>query len=905
MNEWHNDLALALPLDGVWDFALAGKAGTIRVPGAWEAQGFPRRVEGPAVYRCRVTVPAGWSGQRVQLQFGAVSYHAEVAVNGIPVGSHVGSWSPFALDVTGAIHPGAENEIVVSVIKPGGRFPLRESLAGFLPDVCVMFGGIWQSVRLVAFPGPALSEIRLWPDADTGEVRIGAMAHGAAGLRAAVRLLDPDGREVAASALTPDGAAFPDDPMRLGAAVYVPDLRRWGPDHPARYTAEISLEGESGVLAVVRRRFGFRRLRAAGVQLLLNDQPVCVRGVLNWGWYPDLLCPAPDESAIRDEFRRVRALGYNMVKLCLYVPVPRYFEIADEEGMLLWLELPLWLPDVTPRLRQQAPLEYAAIFGAVHHHPSVILYSLGCELDQAADADLLGQLDRIARDQTCGALICDNSGSGEAYGGLAHDFADFNDYHFYCDLHYFDPLVDHFRRDWRPRPWIFGEFCDADDYRDLDEIAAAMPEHGGDLPWWLTEPNPIHAAKAAELAYPEQRTRMARLALDLDGQALQQLSRRQSFIVRKTILEKVRARQGMGGYVVTGIRDTPLATSSMFDDLGRFKYDAEAFRAFNDDTVLLIGQGRRRIWQHGGDRPAPAAPRAFLTDQPVALDVILSHAGGPLPGGALVWRITGTDGTAIASGMATINGPLAGGRPCALTRIAFRTPPREVAAMLMLEVTLDVSGHQHCANRWPLWVFPAVSVWPQGIGLLDPGNALLGLDDLCASAAILEPGAPIAGISILITSVLSAEVRDYLHRGGAVLLLQHGPRPIPAAPCPFWREGVALIADHPVMNAIPHEGVLDVQFYGLATDYAFAADGLVSVLPEATDVRPLMRRLAVRAFTVSDHLVEARVGAGRIIASTLRFEGGAGDQPAGLRFHPAGRWLLQAILRHLLDGSPA
>ena len=99
------------------------------------------------------------------------------------------------------------------------------------------------------------------------------------------------------------------------------------------------------------------------------------------------LCPAPDEVTIRDEFRRVRELGFNMVKMCLYVPSPLYLDIADEEGMLLWLELPMWLPEVTPRLRQQAPNEYAAIMAAVHHHPSIVIYSLGCELNQSVSAD--------------------------------------------------------------------------------------------------------------------------------------------------------------------------------------------------------------------------------------------------------------------------------------------------------------------------------------------------------------------------------------------------------------------------------------------------------------------------------------------------------------------------------------
>src|SRR5262249_14609005 len=148
---------------------------------------------------------------------------------------------------------------------------------------------------------------------------------------------------------------------------------------------------------------------------------------------------------------------------------------------------------------------------------------------------------------------------------------------------------------------------------------------GGEPPWWLTEKNPIHPASFP--AFPEQDQRMRKLKLDLNDQALQKLSRQQSFVMRKTILEKVRGHAGMGGYVVTGLRDTPLATSSMFDDLKRSKYPPEAFRAFNADTVLLLGQGRSRVWQHGGDRPAPSPPYTFYAGSQVSYSVILSHTG--------------------------------------------------------------------------------------------------------------------------------------------------------------------------------------------------------------------------------------------------------------------------------------
>jgi beta-galactosidase/beta-glucuronidase len=71
MRQWQNELAEVLALDGEWTFRLEDEVGPITVPGAWEAQGYARRVEGPAFYERTVTIPAAWAGHRVQLQFDA------------------------------------------------------------------------------------------------------------------------------------------------------------------------------------------------------------------------------------------------------------------------------------------------------------------------------------------------------------------------------------------------------------------------------------------------------------------------------------------------------------------------------------------------------------------------------------------------------------------------------------------------------------------------------------------------------------------------------------------------------------------------------------------------------------------------------------------------------------------
>ncbi len=884
MQQWHNELAETLSLNGVWDFSLAGEKGAISVPGTWEAQDYPRYVDGPAVYRKTIHVPAAWQGRRVQLQFDAVSYHVEIEVNGIAAGDHSGMWTPFALDVSEALHFGADNDLQLTIFKPGERFRRREALAGFLPEVCLPFGGGGGGARLVAFEGAAVEDFWLLPDAEMGVVQVNFTTQHGSGLKAQIVISDPEGNEASVW----EGQA---DAGRV--SLPVEPIQRWRPDSPLLYTVEIRLLAGDTVRAVCRKTFGFRALTTAGEKLYFNGDTVFLRGVLNWGWYPDIFCPAPDEVTIRDEFRRVRALGYNMVKLCLYVPSPLYFEIADEEGMLLWLELPMWLPKVTERLRQQAPLEYADIFARVHHHPSIVIYSLGCELNAAADGDLLSSLNALARRRVSGALLCDNSGSGEAYGGLGYDYADFNDYHFYADLHNFSPLVDHFRRDWRePRPWIFGEFCDADDYRDLNQIAAGM---GGSLPWWLVEKNPLHPLTF--IAYAEQPERMAKLDLSpFDHDGIQWVSRQQSLVVRKVILEKVRARAGMGGYVVTSIRDTPLATSSMFDDLGREKYPAEEFSRFNSDSVLILEGGRRRTWRNGGDRIAPLDRHCHVSGGMLDFRIVLAHVGRDLPGRDLRWRLTDANNTMIASDTLSTDALAADGMPHELAHIYLTAPTVDSAQQFTLEVQL---AHV-TENRWPIWIFPEVKEWSRALAVHDPFGGLSTYEDLLATEGLVFSADPAEWAGrVLVTTAYSPQVGDFVRAGGEALVIQNGPGGMPGAYGPFWREAIKLLYRHPVMDHFPHQDYTDVQFYHLASDYALDSARFVAETADVRLVFPLIKRLDARHFTELDYLVDFRIGAGRMVASTLRFAGGMGDQAAGLRWNPAGRWLLHRLLTWL------
>jgi hypothetical protein len=887
-----NQRAARLSLNGEWGLSLAGQAGSVRVPGVWERQGYPLDAEGPAVYTREVSIPAEWAGARVFLRFGAVSYYAEALVNGQPAGTHEGLWTSFEFDITGLIRPGQSNHIELRVIKPGDEgdtYPYREVLVGFIPYVSLTFGGPWREVELLAHSAPAWEDVRLSADWRSGQVRLQAAVvdHDApAPLTATAEVIDRRGEVVrrAEQTLGESGRA-------VAFELCVDDPALWSPADPALYRLRLRLwrghgsgEDAGEILAETERRFGFRGLHTAGERLLLNDAPVHVRGILGWGWDPDTLAPTPTDEQIRDEFRRARELGFNLYKLCLYVPPPRLFEIADEEGMLLWLELPLWWQRLTDHLRRQAPLEYEGILRAVHTHPSLVLVSLGCELGaDMADAALLEQLNTLARGWMTGALLCDNSGSGEAFQGLGYDFADFTDYHFYCDLHYFTPLLDHFRRDWRPpRPWIFGEFCANDDYRD----PAGLVEPGGGRPWWR---DVLGVGSGIERwAYCQQEDRVAAHNLPFSDQDLVRISRQQSFIVRKTIIEQTRTRRDFAGYVVTGLRDTPISTAGILDDFNRHKFDPAAFSAFNADSVLVLEGGRSRVWIDG-DRPAPLDRFNHRAGDAVSLRLVLSQSGSTLPGGELSWRLSAPDGALYAQDTQEITGPLEAGPPREVARLEWTFPAGAAPGAWTLAAELG----DHTANAWTLWLYPEAAPWPQNIALYDPAGCLTGLDDLPrVDAAGDHDGA-------LIVGAYTPDVAAFVRAGGRAILLQSGAGALPAQPVAFWQESIKLLYDHPALSRFPHDGCADLQFYHLATDHAFDSARFGDAIPGLTRIRPVLRRLHARTFTMLDYLVECEIGSGLLLASTLRLAGGAGDQTRGLRANVAGDFLLREMAAYI------
>jgi beta-galactosidase/beta-glucuronidase len=189
--EWRN-------LNGLWNYALTPKdapqpaswaEGRILVPYPVESalSGVMKTV-GPDQrlwYRRTFELPAAWKGQRILLHFGAVDWDATVRVNGREVGSHRGGYDAFSLDITEALKPSGEQELVVSVwdpsdagYQPRGKQVRNPGGIWYTPTT-----GIWQTVWLEPVAASHVESIRIVPDVDASAVTVQVKARSASGKR--------------------------------------------------------------------------------------------------------------------------------------------------------------------------------------------------------------------------------------------------------------------------------------------------------------------------------------------------------------------------------------------------------------------------------------------------------------------------------------------------------------------------------------------------------------------------------------------------------------------------------------------------------------------------------------------------------------------------------------------------
>ncbi|QTE02919.1 Beta-glucuronidase [Streptomyces cyanogenus] len=373
-------------LNGIWDFAVTSRdAGRptsfgerIRVPFVPESalSGIQRKItqNDRLWYKRTFTVPAGWAGRRVRLNFGASDWETTVWVNGRRAGAvHRGGYDAFSYDITPLLNRGT-NTVVVSVYDPtetGGQAIGKQRIQDVTPHaghsiVYTASSGLWQTVWLEPTPTAHITRLDLVPHLEDDTLRVTVRGTGAAG--AAVEVTVSSGGTTVASATGTVGTEF---------SVPVPNPHLWSPDDPFLYDVTAQLTGSPGGDRVGSYT-GMRSIAVKDVngvrRPVLNGRFVFQTGTLDQGYWPDGLHTAPTDAALKYDLQKHKDLGFNMVRKHIKVEPQRWFYWADRLGLLVWQDMPSMDSGRTPdsAARTQWESEYRAVIDQHRSSPALI-----------------------------------------------------------------------------------------------------------------------------------------------------------------------------------------------------------------------------------------------------------------------------------------------------------------------------------------------------------------------------------------------------------------------------------------------------------------------------------------------------------------------------------------------------
>lgn len=349
-----SDNGLPLPIDS--DFE---GWPTINVPSCWNTECKDLYYyESTALYFKTFKYKEHNPGERVFLHFEGSSYRTYVFLNGKVIGMHDGASTPFSFEITDTLIPD-ENRLIIAVdaSRSKDRVPMDNT-------DWFNYGGIYRDIMLVRTPATYIQNFfsQLQPHT-TNEVFASVTMDKKINGKAIYRITELGiEKEI---------------PIKegKGSIVFKADLQLWSPENPKLYTVEISTEDDA-----LCENIGFRDIQVDGINILLNGKPIFLKGI---SVHEDhiTLGKSTNEQVIRDTIADLKEMHGNFIRLAHYPHTRLFSKIADEMGVLLWEEIPVyWAINFTNEATYtDAENQLAELIIRDRNRASVIIWSVGNE----------------------------------------------------------------------------------------------------------------------------------------------------------------------------------------------------------------------------------------------------------------------------------------------------------------------------------------------------------------------------------------------------------------------------------------------------------------------------------------------------------------------------------------------
>ena len=857
------NLKNVLDLSGDWEFRLdpnesgidegwltTGLEGQVRLPGSLDENGIgeentdpsdlsglsrPFRYVGPAWYSRQIELPKDWEGKSLELVLERVHWFSDVWVNGVWTGANdsLSTEHHYRLPLL----PADQLARITIRIDNTPRIPIGRIGHALTDWTQTNWNGVIGQISLRVVESP-LEALQVTTNGQFLTITGTTQRTG----KLTVSLSD-EGTNLDASFEVQSGMPFVEQ-------VNIEALNEWSDQQPSLFTASLELGG-------FRRDFllGRRSIRCSDKQILFNERPLFLRGTLECCVFPKTGYPPTNVAEWQTIMEKVREYGLNHLRFHSWCPPEAAFVAADQLGVLLQVELPVWT-GLWPISSDEALLNFCEreahrILRAFGHHPSFVLFALGNEIAFYGEEPAVDELLTMLKQAYPNRLY-----TFSAQGTHLSPACDF-----YVQADNGKPGSDN--RPLRGSTWFgVGSRFDREIPNTLVTCNEASeqfdrPVISHEVAEWAVFPDVqnesrydgvLEARNFRTIAQMLERRGMLHQAADFVF-----ASGKLSAKLYKEEIETLLRTRGLSGYQLLGLTDFPgqgTATIGMLDAFWQEKgfINAREFREFCGETVPLL-QYEKVIWNSAEEYSANA---------------LLFHSGD-LKREALEWRVWDNERNLVAMG-ALHEQTLTAGSATAFGKIQFKLESFNAPGHFELELTSQ-SG---AMNHWPFWVFP---------------NELPN----------------IKLVNVLEAPFYRQDVRDAL-KAGSTVWLKMNPRRlwsgIPGRFAPaFWSPihfkeqvgtmGSLIEANHPLFKEFPTDQHTDWQWWDVLMN---SKAMVLNELP--LDFKPLLQ--VIDRYERNDKLgtmFEARVGDGRVLVTLIDFN--------DLESRPATRQLEYSIKTYL------
>ncbi|MEX0721940.1 MAG: glycoside hydrolase family 2 TIM barrel-domain containing protein [Balneolaceae bacterium] len=335
---------------------------TIKVPGDWNHQEDKfEYYEGSVWYRKVFSYEKSKADNRVFLHFGGANYEAHVYLNGKKLGVHVGGFTPFQYEVTDLLKD--ENSLVLMVN--------NNRHADGVPTLNTdwwNYGGITRDVLLFEENQAFVSDYLIQLD-PANHKSIKGFVHLEG------ELVQPE-LTISIPGLNISETFAADENGKAAFNINAEDLDYWSPENPKLYDVKISHNGK-----LLQDKIGFRTIRTEGSKILLNDEQVYLKGISIHEENPYRVGRANSREDAELLLGWAKELGCNYVRLAHYPHNEHMIEVANEIGLMVWEEIPVYwtIQWENEETFQNAEDQLSAMMNRDKNSAATIIWSLANE----------------------------------------------------------------------------------------------------------------------------------------------------------------------------------------------------------------------------------------------------------------------------------------------------------------------------------------------------------------------------------------------------------------------------------------------------------------------------------------------------------------------------------------------